>query len=710
MVLANTVVNSGMQLLDWSILGILIVILLGLLVYCQAFVKNSADFLAASRCAGRYVICISSGIAGFAVVNSVATFEMFYQAGFSATWWAMISAPVGLALSLVAWVTYRFRETRCFTMAQFFEVRYSRKFRICSGMITWLSGVVNYGIFPAVSVRFFMFFCRLPEYYYFMGVNWDVYAVLLTFAIGIGVLFAVAGGQIAIMVTDFFQGTLCNVCFLIFILFIFKLGNWDITGGFVSWDQISHSLLLAPAGESQIDPFDCSKIKDFNIWYYLIGIFGMIYARGAWQGSMGYQAAAKNPHESKMAGILGTWRGLAQGLMIMLFPLAVIAIMKHPDFAGLAEQITATLEQTTDLQLRKQGLVPTALSLIMPTGMLGLFVAVMFAAMLSTDDTYMHSWGSIFVQDVILPFRKKPFTPRQHIWALRLSIISVAAFAWVFSYFFRQTEYVFMFFAITGAIVSGAGAVIIGGLYWKRGGTIAAWSAYIIGALIAITGIVLQQSWAYGDGTGRLSQYLFDHFGWQWVANNMDRFPVNGQWITFIGYMTCLIVFVVVSLYEHYILKNPDFNLDRMLHRGQYDTSREHLKISRVGWLAQRLGITHEFTRGDKILYGLTIAWTLSWLVIFVWFTAQYFLFGTYTADKFIPGVSSEQWLWLWHIKIYITLILAFICTVWFFFGGIIDVTKLFKALYSLNRNDADDGSVVDGCNAGETPLSRSEK
>lgn len=693
--------NPGMQLLDWGIVGGLILLMLLILFFCQTFLKNSADFLAASRCAGRYVLCISQGIAGFAVVNSVATFEMFYQAGFSSTWWAMLSSPISLILSLVAWVSYRMRETRCFTLSQFFEVRYSRKFRVASGIITWISGVVNYGIFPAVSVRFFMFFCRMPEHYQFIGVNWDVYAVLLTIAIALGVLFAVCGGQIAIMVTDFIQGTLCNISFIVFILFIFKLGDWDVSGGYVSWKQISDSLVTDP-GLSQINPFECTKVADFNIWYYLIGLLSVFYSRGAWQGSMGYAAAAKTPHEGKMAGILGTWRGMAQGLMIMLFPLAVIVIMRHPDFADLATSIKEVLSHTSNPQLQKQGLVPTALSLIMPTGLLGLFVAVMFAAMLSTDDTYMHSWGSIFVQDVIMPFKKKPFTPKQHIWVLRFSVIFVGVFAWLFSYYFRQTDYVFMFFAITGAIVSGAGAAIIGGLYWKRGGTIAAWLSYIVGAFIAVSGIVLQQVWRFQDGSG-LAQYLKDSYHWEWVVNNMEKFPVNGQWVSFIGMVSCIAVYVLVSLFEHYILKRPDFNLMKMLHRGEYDTKQEHVAQSQVGWLARVLGITPEFNFMDKFLYGITILWTLGWFAVFVWFTSQYFCFGSFTATgEWIPGVSNKMWFNLWHAKIYITLILALITTVWFFIGGIVDVTRLFKNLKQLKRNDSDDGSVIDGQNAGE--------
>ncbi len=683
--------RAGMQTLDWCIVFGMIVFLIAVLLYCNRYMRNAADFLAAGRCAGRYVLSISEGVAGFAVINTVAKFEMFYQAGFASQWWSMLDAPLGLALSLVAWVTYRMRETRCFTLAQFYEVRYSRKFRVAAGILTWVSGMWNYGIFPAVSVRFFMFFCRLPEKFTFLGTAWDTYGVLLFFAIGVGVFFAVAGGQIAIMVTDFIQGVLCNVAFVVFILFIFKLGSWDISGGLISWDQIAESVSTT-AGASQINPFDTNKIKDFNIWFYAIGIISTIYVRGGWQGSMGYAAAAKNPHERKMAGIIATWRSIAQGLMILLFPLAVIVIMNHPAFAGLKEVIVEQLNSTgVSAQLKEQGLVTTALSLIMPTGLLGLFVAVMFAAMLSTDDTYMHSWGSIFIQDVIMPFRKKPFTPKQHILALRLSVVLVGVFAWCYSYFFRQTDYVLMFFAITGAIVSGSGAAIIGGLYWKRGGTIAAWVSYITSATLAISGIILQQLWNRPSGFS-LAPYLAEKFQWQWVLNNMEKFPVNGQWVTFICIVSCVTLYIAVSMIEHYVMGKKDFNLNKMLHRGEYDSAREHTGHGEVGWLSRKLGITREFTAGDKIIYMATIFWTLLWFGFFLWFTIQHFT----------VGVSNSQWLALWHFKIYLTLILGVGCTVWFLIGGIRDSIQLFIALKNAVRNDADDGSVVNGGNAGE--------
>ena len=54
------------------------------------------------------------------------------------------------------------------------------------------------------------------------------------------------------------------------------------------------------------------------------------------------------------------------------------------------------------------------------------------------------------------------------------------------SLLFPLKDFIFMFFALTSAIyLGGAGAVIIGGLYWKRGTAEAAWTALILGTVMA---------------------------------------------------------------------------------------------------------------------------------------------------------------------------------------------------------------------------------
>src|SRR5690606_23624455 len=73
-------------------------------------------------------------------------------------WWSQLAAPVGLLIALFGFVVYRFRETRALTMAQCFGVRYSRRLRVFLGMLAFIAGVVNYGIFPIVGARVFVDF------------------------------------------------------------------------------------------------------------------------------------------------------------------------------------------------------------------------------------------------------------------------------------------------------------------------------------------------------------------------------------------------------------------------------------------------------------------------------------------------------------------------------------------------------------------------
>ena len=93
-----------------------------------------------------------------------------------------------------------------------------------------------------------------------------------------------------------------------------------------------------------------------------------------------------------------------------------------------------------------------------------------------------------------MPFRDKPFDKDTHLKVLRYAIFGVAIFIFLFSLLFQQNQKIALFFAITAAIFAGgSGAVIIGGLYWKRGTTSAAWTAMIVGAFISVGGVLVKQ-------------------------------------------------------------------------------------------------------------------------------------------------------------------------------------------------------------------------
>ena len=404
--------------------------------------QGVADFLAANRSGGRYLVSVARGMSSFGAVSMVATLEAYYVSGFPPIWWQLMRIPVAIVIVLSGWVYYRFRQTRSFTLAQFYEKRYSKFTRIYAGIVAWIAGIVNFGIFPAIASRFFIYFCDLGSYPVSVGgLEIDlVFAGIMLATLAIALLYTCLGGQITVMVTDCAQGVFTGVLFVILAFYLLHR---------FAWTEVTASLLTAPAGHSMVNPYDTARVQHFNMWFYLIDIFGAFYVFGNWQGSQAYDTSALSPHEQKMGNIISTWRTVPQTLLIILIPICVFAFLQVDAQSNQAEMINSAIGEISNKNIASQMTVPIALSHILPVGLKGLFCVAMLFFLITTQDTYLHSWGSIFIQDVVLPFRKKPFSPQFHVTLLRLSIIGVGLFAFIFSLFFEQRQYILMFFAIS---------------------------------------------------------------------------------------------------------------------------------------------------------------------------------------------------------------------------------------------------------------------
>jgi len=638
----------GLTLLDWVIVIVSMIFLVGVVSISRRYMRSVADFLSAGRTAGRYMICMSQGMSALGSITIVGMWEMNYVAGFSLRWWEFTMGVVLLLITVSGWVLYRFRQTRALTMAQFFEIRYSRRFRIFAGLLAFLSGVVNFGIFPAVGARFFIYFCGLPMSFPFLGIEIATFPVVMIIFLSLALYFVFAGGQIAVLITEFLQGVFANTVFLVLIVLLLFM---------VDWTHIYQALTSAPKDASLLNPFHTSNVKDFNLWYFLIGMAGVIYGKMSWQGTQGYNSSAKSAHEAKMGDVLGNYRDIPKWLMLVFVPIVAYTVMHHPDFADKAAGVNAVLQGLDSNAIRSQLTVPLVLTQLLFPGMMGAMTAVMLMATVGTHDTYLHSWGAIFVQDVIMPFRNRPFTPEQHLRVLRLSILGVCVFIFFFSLIFQQSEYIFLFFAITGAIFTGgSGAVIIGGLYWKHGTTAAAWSALITGSIVAVGGIIIKQ---------------------------LDpEFFINGQQFWGLAMLTSSLVYIAVSL----LGKRKVFDMDRMLHRGQYAIKEEMRVVEEMPVKGLRmLGMGKEFTRGDKIIYVGAYTWTFAWTVVFV--------IGTYF--NLTSEVSDAAWMSFWRTFILINIVVSALVILWFAIGGTRDLKDMLHRLRTMARDHKDDGFVV---------------
>lgn len=704
-----------MHWIDWTIAVIPLLIVLYFGWRVQRYITGVADFMTAGRVAGRYLIAVADGAAALGLISVINSLEVKYVSGLAYEFWGNFAILLGFLLTLSGFIIYRYRETRVMTMSQFFELRYNKSFRIFSGFVAFVAGIVNYAIFPAVGGHFIMYYCQLPDRLNFGLFTVDTFGFLMAFFLCVALFIVLRGGQLSNMVSDCLQGVFGYFCYAAVAVYMIY---------YFTADQFIDVMSARPVSQSFFNPFGTAQMRDFNALFVLMGLFGTVYSRMSWQGNQGYYCAGATPHEQKMGAVLGTWRAGFNVIMILLMAFGVYIYMYHPDFAEKAAVMQSEIQNrisagtsAADIQatytLRTQMTVPMVLRQILPTmGMTGIFFAMMMFLMISTDSTYLHSWGSIFIQDIVLPFRKKPFSPKVQLILLRCAIVGVAIFAWLWSFLVGQTTYIIMFFSITGAIYAGgAGSAIIGGLYWKKGTAAGAWAAMIWGAVISVGGLLLIQFWGSDIYPAIMNTHpaMMESFKtfvlWMdlnvpiasWSILDIDiRFPFTGAEISFVACISSAALYIIVSL----LTCREDFNLERMLHRGIYNM--EH-KVADVGKESQKegfsisrfIGISAEYTTGDKVLAWSVFVWSI---ITFATFLIQLVIalpwdFIGWEGFK-NDDLFWEKW-WLYY-SLPLQLLVAAVSTVWFSIGGLVDLRKMFKRLSDMNRgNAADDGRVV---------------
>jgi SSS family solute:Na+ symporter len=679
-----------MSSFDWIITAIPLLIVLCVGVYSNRFVRSVADFMSANRSAGRYLLCIAGAELQAGAVVFVAAFEMFSHGGFSMGWWWQLNVPLGLLMAISGWVSYRYRETRAMTLAQFFEIRYNKSFRVLAGVTGFLSGILNFGVIPAVGARALVYFLGLPETVRFLSWTLPTFVPLMALFLTITAFIAVSGGVITVMVVNTMEGIISQLFYLILIFTVLAMFHWS---------QVNAVLTDRAPGYSLLNPFDSYKISDFNIWYVLIAVWGGVIGRMAWQNAGAYNSAGLTAHEGRMGGILSGWRDMGKGLCVTFLAIAAVTYLHHPDFAVGAAQVRTIVSQISDSQAREQMAAPIALAHLLPAGVRGVLCVILLMGIFGGDATHLHSWGSIFVQDVLVPLRKKPFGTRTHLLFLRCAILGVACFAFIFGSLFPMNDYINMWWGITCSIFAGAGPCIIGGLYWKKGTAAGAWSAFLTGSILSLGAIVLRMIYhSYGE------YYVMHHtllggvidlgrFAVQ--KDNHYEFFLNGTYLGFYAGLITIAVYVIVSL----LTCKEDFNLDRMLHRGQYAAVKELVGDTavvpkrKIG-LGRLIGIDSDFSLGDKWIAGCLFGWSMFWFGVFV----------VVTIWNLIAPWPVTRWSAYWHFaSIQLPIFFAVVTGVWFTWGGLRDMFALFKRLKQHQLvNELDDGTVVNNQNLDE--------
>ncbi len=752
-----------MQWYDWLIVIVPTVFILGVGVFTRRYLHDVTTFLSASRVCGRYVISVGDIALALSVITLVSYVEVHYKTGFALAFWSTINLPLAVILGLFGYCTYRFRETKAQSIGQFFEMRYSRKFRIFASALRTVSEMLANMIMPALAARFFIYFLGWPNEFELFGITFSTFNMLMLLILLLAVSIIFMGGALSIIVTDTIQGMICYPLMVIFVIFVLVKFSWN--------DQIMPVMMDRISGESFINPYDMKNMRDFNIFTLFVGIMVIFMHRASWIGGGGSSSAARSPHEQKMAGLLGTWRAAIGNIFYVLVAVAIFTFLHHCDFAEkshkvrleltgkIAHEIIADNSQLRDAVISNiqqipvprqrigidralsdkenidsrylaagrvamndpqfngnnsgagnalfqefrsmyyQLLLPVTLRNMLPSGLQGLFCVLMILLMISTDDSRIFSSAVTISQDVLLPLRKKPLTPRGHMWMIRWVTLAVGLIFFLGSSFMAQLDYIQLYMVlVTTMWLGGCGPVIVLGLYSRFGTTAGAWTSLLTGVFMGAGGTFIQRNWAemiypwlecnnwveaVGNSLEILSKPFNPYVVWEM---NPVKCPVNSYEWYFITMVLSLLLYCAVSV----ITCRKPFNLERMLHRGKYALDERNNFQSAWSWrnlYNKLIGITPEYTLGDKVIawsyfsYSMIYKFIGAFLVVVIW--------------NLIDPWPLKYWgIYFFIVFLLVPGIMAAITAIWFGICAPIDLMHMFKDLEKHETNPLDDGRV----------------
>ncbi|MEZ5387593.1 MAG: hypothetical protein R3F13_18940 [Prosthecobacter sp.] len=317
--------------------------------------------------------------------------------------------------------------------------------------------------------------------------------------------------MLSVLVTDFLQFVVMSAGLLIVSVLILKNIGWDAV---VAAVQKHH-------GEGGFNPIANPALG----WPFIINQFVANAAAAlTWQAVIVRILSAKDSQTSQriytrtsfffvcrflLPGIWGiaalatlSWMPLKQLTENerAVIPAAVQAKIAHSAVgAPLADLCAEELDALPSDALEKLGdasllAMPQFLGTLLPVGLMGLLIAAMLAADMSTNSSYMLSWGSVIYNDILSPFRRTAWPDKRAILWNRCIVALIGLYLLFFGLFYHIEGNVWSYLLLTGSIyLSSMSVLLIACCYWKPANNWGAIGAVLLGAAVPVAHLTLEK-------------------------------------------------------------------------------------------------------------------------------------------------------------------------------------------------------------------------
>lgn len=469
-------------LLDGGIIGFYILISLLVGLSLRKYVSNVEDYLVAGREVNLYAGMASLAATEFGIVTCMAAAQLGYRYGFSG---AMVGLLLCTSMYLVGKTGFcikPLRDANAMTLPEFFEKKYSPRVRWATGVIIVIGGLLNTGIFLRTGGDFLVAV---------VGLNPDYLEITMTILLIIVALYTVLGGMISVLVTDFLQFILMSAGMIIVTIYIVYTIGW---GNILNAVQDTY-------GAAGFNPFINKNLG----WQYVAYTFLTVSATVlTWQTMISRVLACKDSTVAKKMYTKTSFFYIVRSLIPVSWGLAALTIWK-PDMLGGAP-ITA---------------MPKFLSAALPTGLIGIVVAAMLAADMSTDSSYLLGWASVIYNDILAVLHKGTWSEKKAVLINKVLVAAIGLFLLFYGLWYPLKSDLWVYMTLTASIYSvSVSTLLIAACYWKRANTWGAYAAIVVGSATSLLFLVMQQVPATAELAKSIGPYYsgIAAFVFAWIA------------------------------------------------------------------------------------------------------------------------------------------------------------------------------------------------
>ncbi len=432
----------GISIIDWVVLAIYFIGITALGLWTYKKIKSSADFFMGNRRFGKILMIAQAFGVGTHTDQPVTVIGASYTNGLAGIWYQwmwMFSTPFFWIIAPI------YRRLRYVTMADFFYERYGKSLAIFfAGM-----GVIYFSMDIGIMLK--------GTGITIEGLTGGVLAeeIVIVAATLLFVLYGLAGGLVAAVITDLIQGILILV--LSFLLVPFAISE---AGGMEAIHQGLPEHMFSLVAPQEVTLF-------FIVMIVINGLVGIVV----------------QPHHMAIGGSGKTEIACRSGWTFGTF-IKRFATMGWA-FTGV---FAAFLYTGLTVENRELAFGMMARNLL-PVGLVGLMLAALVAAVMSTCDAFMVHSSALITRNVYLPYINPNASDKQMLLVGRMTSILTVVGGIFFAFLFPSVVYgLIEVWKVTAYL----GVAFWLGVIWKRANRHGAWASAVVMAVSAIiTGNIL---------------------------------------------------------------------------------------------------------------------------------------------------------------------------------------------------------------------------